>query len=111
VKQAETLRNEIARSAAGGDVIAAERARTGDALALIAGLTDALPDDTYLTDLSVRDGHLRLSGQSAAAAKLIPALAADTALRNPSFTAPVTRNDTLRIDMFSIQVDAAGAPP
>ncbi len=92
VDRVDALRRGMSQAVAGVDVLAAQRARLGDPLAAMAALTDILPDDTVLTDLAMRQRVLALTGQSAAAARLIPALAADPALRDPAFTAPVTRN-------------------
>ncbi len=102
VAEAETLRGRIAGSQAGADVIAAERARLGDPLRIIAAVTEILPDDTFLTELQLRRGRLGLAGQSAAAARLIPALAAEPTFRNPAFVAPVTRVENGQADLFSI---------
>ena len=100
----DALRRRIATGAAGSDVIAAEQARLGDALQVLATVTDVLPDDTVLVDLSLREGRLEISGRSAAAAQLIPAMAADATLHNPSFAAPVTRaND--KMDTFVIRAE------
>jgi general secretion pathway protein L len=107
VEQAEALRRRIAASEAGGDVLASARARVGDALQAIAIVTDLLPDDTYLTDFVLRQRKLTLSGQSAAAAKLIAALSAEATLRNAAFVAPVTRADSGHADLFSIRAELA----
>jgi hypothetical protein len=48
----------------GLDAIAHERARVGNALQVLAIVTDSLPDDTYLTELSLRQRTLALVGQS-----------------------------------------------
>ena len=79
----------------------------GDPLRVLADLTDILPDDTSLIELSLRDRALSIAGQSAAAARLIPALAADPAIRNPAFAAPVTRNELSGIEDFSIRAEVA----
>lgn len=105
VTQAEALRARIAGSGAGADVIAAERTRLGDPLRVIATLTEILPDDTFLTEFQLRKGRLGISGQSAAAARLIPALAAEPTLKNPVFAAPVTRAENGQADMFSIAAE------
>jgi general secretion pathway protein L len=105
VTEAETLRNRIAARTSGADVIAAESARLGSALQAIAALTDILPDDTYLTTLSMRQRQLTLNGSSAAAAKLIGALSADPLMRNPTFAAPVTRSENGKSDLFSIRAE------
>ncbi len=105
VAEAEALRQRIAGNEAGSDVIAAERARLGDPLRVIAAVTDILPDDTFLTEMQLRRGRLSLAGQSAAAARLIPALAAEPTFRNPAFVAPVTRVERGQADVFSIALD------
>ncbi len=105
VAEVEALRNRIAGDRAGADVIAAERARLGDPLQVIAVVTDVLPDDTHLTELQLRRGRLGIAGQSAAAARLIPALAAEPTLRNPAFVAPVTRVENGQADLFSIAAE------
>lgn len=110
VAEVEALRQRIAGDTAGADVIAAERARLGDPLRVLATVTEILPDDTFLTDLQLRRGRLGISGQSAAAARLIPALAAEPSLRNPAFVAPVTRAEVGRADIFSITAELGAAP-
>lgn len=107
VEQAEAMRRHIAATKAGGDVLAAERARVGDALQAIAVVTDLLPDDTYLTDFVLRERKLTLSGESTAAAKLIVALSADAMIRNAAFAAPVTRGENSHADLFSIRAELA----
>jgi len=92
---------------AGADVLTAERARIGDVLQVLAAVTDIVPDDSWLTELSLHQGKLGISGQSPAAARLIPALAADPAFRNPAFAAPVTRAPDGHADLFVIRAELA----
>lgn len=101
---AEKLRAQLAATASGRAAIEAAR-RQGDALQILAALTKALPDDTWLADLSLKSGHLTMDGQSANAAKLIALLSAVPTLRNPSFTAPVTRTNDGKADLFSIRAE------
>jgi len=105
VDEAEALRRRLQERAGNADVMAAEGARLGDALQVLADVTDLLPDDTYLYELALRDRVLTLSGQSASAARLIPILAADPALRSPAFAAPVTRNEVSGAESFSIRAE------
>lgn len=107
VDETEALRRRILSSAAGTDVFAEQRARVGDALLTLATLTDVLPDDTFLTELTVRTRIVTISGQSAGAARLIAALAAERGIRNPAFAAPVTRNEGTRAEGFSIRAEVA----
>ena len=107
VDQAEALRRRILSSAAGADVFEEQRSRVGDALQTLATLTDVLPDDTFLSELTLRARIVTISGQSAGAAKLIAALAAEHSIRNPAFAAPVTRNEGTHNEGFSIRAEMA----
>ena len=105
VTEVEQLRRRIAAEAASGDVVAAERATTGDPIAALAAVTTILPDDTFLQEFSMNQRKLSLRGHSAAAARLIAALANDPTIRNPAFAAPVTRVESGQADIFSIRAD------
>ena len=105
VAEAEALRRRLADNADSIDVIHRERERVGDALQVIATITNALPDDTYLTELSLHQRTLLLTGESSAAARLIVVLSGETTLRNPRFVAPVTRAPMGGRDTFSIETE------
>jgi general secretion pathway protein L len=87
------------------DVITRERVQVGDAMQVLAVVTDTLSDDTYLTELSLHQRKLTLSGESGAAAKVIVALSAEPTLHKTEFVAPVTRTPTGGLDMFSIETE------
>ena len=105
VKEAELLRSQLARSATAAGAVAAERSQAGAPLHAIALLTDALPDDTVLTQLSAQQRKLTITGRSAGAARLLGTLAAHPLLRDPAFTAPVIRDDASGAEMFSIRAE------
>jgi general secretion pathway protein L len=104
VDQADVLRKRIANSTSGAGQITAARHQAGEALRTIALLTDLMPDDTFLTGLRLGQHRLTMEGQSAAATKLIGALAGEPRLKNPSFAAPVLRSEA-GTDIFTIQVE------
>lgn len=115
VAEAEALRRRLSTGSTEGDAVSAERARLGEPLRVLAALTDAMPDDTFLSELTLRGGQVTVSGQSAAAARLVAVLAADPAFRNPGFSAPLTRAEprpgaTARRDLFSLRADTGPAP-
>jgi general secretion pathway protein L len=91
VDQVETLRKRIAASKAGTGKIAAARKQAGAVLEILEVLTDTVPDDTWLTTLSLRQRSLVLEGHSAAATRLLAAIGAASRFRDPSFAAPVLR--------------------
>jgi general secretion pathway protein L len=107
VSQVETMRRAINAGDAGRAMLQQEMDRTGDVLETLATVTRILPDDTYLTDFSLRDRHLTLSGRSSSAPRLITALSADPAIRNTAFAAPVTRIEGATADLFSIKAEIA----
>lgn len=106
VAEADALRRRMAAAKGGQDAFATERARVGDALRTVAALTELLPDDTWLTELSLRQRKLLLSGRSAGASRIIGLLSGDPAFRDAAFAAPVTRADQGGVDVFSIRAEA-----
>ena len=105
--EADRLRNEIDRLSGNAGFIESERSKAGRPLVVLAAVTRILPDDTYLTEMELRQRKLTLSGRSAGAARLIGALAADGEFRNPGFSAPVTRLEALRTELFTINTEVA----
>jgi general secretion pathway protein L len=103
--EAENLRQEIQRLSGSAGFIENERDKAGRPLLVLAAATRILPDDTYLTEMELRQRKLTLSGRSAAAARLIGALAADGEFRNPGFSAPVTRLEALHAELFTINAE------
>jgi len=103
--EADSLRQEIDRLSGSAGLIETERGKAGRPLVVLAATTRILPDDTYLTEMELRQRKLTLSGRSAGAARLIGALAADPEFRNPGFSAPVTRLEALRAELFTINAE------
>jgi general secretion pathway protein L len=104
-EQAERLRHDIDRLEGASDAVKKERAVAGDPLAVLAALTTALPDDTYLTELQQQEHKVIFSGRSAAASGLIGAIAKSNELHNPVFVAPVTRMEATHQEVFSISAE------
>ena len=99
------MRQEIDRLSGSAGFIESERDKAGRPLVVLAAATRILPDDTYLTEMELRQRKLTLSGRSAGAARLIGALAADPEFRNPGFSAPVTRLEALKAELFTINAE------
>jgi len=100
---ARTLQQAINEQVLGGGLVARERRRLGDPLAVLAAATRILPDDSYLTDFIMRQGEVIMTGRSPAATALIHALSQDSVFRNPVFIAPVTRVDGQNVSVFSLR--------
>jgi general secretion pathway protein L len=107
VDRAQALRRRVvARPVDAADFLA-EKHRVGDAMQVLATLTDLLPDDTFVTTLGLRQRKLTISGQSAAAAGLIAILSSGPRFRDPAFAAPVVRDPASQIDTFSVNADVS----
>jgi general secretion pathway protein L len=103
--EADGLRQEIDRLSGSAGFIESERDKAGRPLTVLAAATRVLPDDTYLTEMELRQRKVTLTGRSAGAARLIGALAADGEFRNPAFSAPVTRLEALKAELFTINTE------
>jgi general secretion pathway protein L len=107
VAEARALHARIAAEMAGADITAAAQAAIGDPLAAMAAVTAVLPDDTFLTSLTLSRRTIVITGQSIDPASLIAAMSSDAAIRNPSFAAPVTMASNGQASLFSITADLA----
>jgi general secretion pathway protein L len=105
--EADILHGEIARLTGSADLVEKERQKVGQPLAVLASVTRVLPDDSYLTEMQLQQRKLTMSGRSAAAARLIGAMASDSEFHNPTFAAPVTRIEALRQEIFTIVTEVA----
>ena len=102
-REAATLRQSVDGAIRAAEFLAAERKKNRSVVAILAAVTDALPDDTYLTSLSVHGGKLTLSGMSSSAADLIGMLANTDGFSSPAFDAPVVQGDN-SLESFTISV-------
>lgn len=80
------------------------------AVVVLDELSALLPNDTYLTDLSLEAAHLRITGVSANAAELVPLLEGSGYFRNAAFYAPTTRLAGGTTDRFSIEATVVSPP-
>lgn len=67
-------------------------------------ITRLLPDTTWLTDLSVQESYVSISGFSSSAADLIAVLSASSLLADPSFTSPVMRVPGQQGERFTVRM-------
>jgi len=101
---AEGLRTRLDRALHGPAALVAETRATGRLPDILARLSDALPDDTYLTALTLKHRHLEFNGLSADAPALIGRL--DSAgFANAALSGPVLRAPDGKHDVFSARAD------
>ncbi len=101
--EAEALRQRLAAAQSGAATLTAAQARAGNLLVALAALTRAIPDHSFLTDLSIRHRVATLDGESPDAAALVAELSANPAFADPGFAAPVTKALNEKADIFSIR--------
>jgi general secretion pathway protein L len=105
VEAVERVRQRMANDRQQVEALAAQRTAFGDPLAMLAAVTAAIPDDTWLNSLEYSRGKLRISGQSKAASHLIGDMSQGTVFKNPEFSAPVTRAEDGKVDVFTISAE------
>ena len=78
------------------------------------GLTKALPDNTYVTELHLSDNKVQIVGISADASSLIPLIEQSRTFKSATFFAPTTSSPADRNERFhieaEIQTPAGGKP-
>jgi general secretion pathway protein L len=107
LRELTALKRDAQLANAGLALIAAARGN-GDALQILAALTEALPNGTWLSRLSMTPGHIILMGKSDDAARLIIALTAASDFHNPNFVGAVNQLDGKNVATFTIR--AATSP-
>lgn len=85
------------------EAIFARRRSTPFAILAIEALSNALPDDTWLTELRISEGRARMSGVSHAVSALVPVLQASAAFSEATFFAPTTRLPDGQGDRFHLE--------
>ena len=80
--------------------ILARKLETPVAVTTIDALATVLPDDTYLTELRIADGHVRITGVSRNVAGLVPLIEGNPAFAEATFFAPTTRLPDNQGDRF-----------
>jgi general secretion pathway protein L len=93
----------VSTSRATGEGLAGRKLGTPAAVMILERLSDVLPDDTHLTELSLEGPRLRISGISSQAAELVALLERSGHFRNASFYAPTMRIPGTLTDRFSIE--------
>lgn len=97
----ERLRSLRARAAA----ISERRASRPDTVALLADVTDVVPDHSWVRQWVLYEGRLTLHGESSDTADLIARLEASPLLRNVRYDAAITRDAGSGRDRFKLAAD------
>lgn len=112
IEQVEATRAEIERLQTASDFLSNRRRQSLTATQLLADLTRALPDDTWLTQLSMSDDKLVITGYSGAAAGLIGKVMQAQVFQAPQFRSAVTQDATVGRERFEmVMTVSAGDQP
>lgn len=101
---ASRLRAAIAKRVEQRDFLATKRLES-PRVAVLNDVARTLGDDTWLTDLQLAGGKLRIGGYSLTASSLIALLQQRPGFANPHFESPVTRAVTGAGERFDLSVD------
>ncbi|MEX3012098.1 PilN domain-containing protein [Hoeflea sp. TYP-13] len=80
-----------------------EKNATGATVAIWEQLSHILPDNTWLSDFTIENGTITLSGYSTSAAAIIPLLERSGKFADPRFTASVNRVPGQDFERFTLQ--------
>jgi Tfp pilus assembly protein PilN len=116
VRQVEQLAASVERARREDETLRGFEAQHVRALPLMRELTELLPPDVWLTNLSIDRKGIELSGFASAASQLIPLLEGSPALERAEFISPVTKGRDkeqfrLKAGWEKPAAAAASAPP
>jgi len=77
------------------------------ALDLLSEVTNLLSDNTWIRRFEFKNGTLRLQGESTNASEILGILEGSPRFSSPTFSSPVTRNNSNGSDRFQIAVSVA----
>jgi general secretion pathway protein L len=90
-RQIDRLRSEISSAAQIPSVLSLQKGQSST-VAILAEVTQILPDDTWLTALEISNRKLRLQGYSRSASHLLPRLNNSHLFADARFEAPLTQD-------------------
>jgi general secretion pathway protein L len=105
--ETEQLKQQLAAREERGRFLIDRRLSTPPAMALLAELTERLPDDTWLIQMGWQGDKLTIAGFSPAAAALIADLEESPLLSEVRFGSPVTADPRVGNERFNISADVA----
>jgi general secretion pathway protein L len=102
---AAKLREQVLSLARTRAEAATQRAALPLIVDVLAELTARLPDDTWLTDLRISEGHIQLGGYANSAAMLVPVIEDSPMFQGARLSGPVLPDSMLKRERFSIEAD------
>lgn len=109
-REVSALRSQLEDSAAAANFLAVQKQTQASMVLLLDELTRRLPDDTFLTRLSVSGNQVSLSGYSAQALKLVGELQKSELLKDAALNGGVQQEPRVSRDMFTINASYGPDP-
>ena len=106
-REAADLREALGRRRQDSRFLLERKLTTPMAVSVLAHLTRLLPDDTYLFELRLQSGRLRVRGYAPAASPLLELFERHPRLREARFESPVTRVPGIDKERFDLSAALA----
>ena len=101
-EEAGSLRKAVDQFSGAAAYLTDERERTGPALAVLADITNDLPDDTHLTMLSLHAGRVTIQGIAQSAARVVAQISKDRRFTEQVFDSPVAQDGHSGLESFTL---------
>lgn len=109
-REVSALRTQLEDSAGAANFLAVQKQTQASMVLLLDEITRRLPDDTFLTRLSVSGNQVSLSGYSAQALKLVGELQKSELLKDAALNGGVQQEPRVARDMFTINASYGPDP-
>lgn len=109
-REVSALRSQLEDAAAAANFLAVQKQTQASMVLLLDEVTRRLPDDTFLTRLSVSGNQVSLSGYSAQALKLVGELQKSELLKDAALNGGVQQEPRVLRDMFTINASYGPDP-
>lgn len=107
-REASELREALGRRRQDARFLVDRKLSAPMAVSVLADLTRLLPDDSYLFELRLRDGRLRVRGYASSAAPLLELFERHPRLSGARFESPVTRVPGIDKERFDLSAELVG---
>ena len=102
------LRRELDRLAEDGRFLTDQKQRAPVVLEIFGELTRLLPDDTWIHQLRLNRGEIRIVGYSSAASTLIGLIDQSPMFQTPRFQSPVVQDPKTGLERFTLSFELEG---
>jgi general secretion pathway protein L len=101
-EEAGSLRKAVDQFSDVAAYLTQERQRSGPALAVLASITNDLPDDTHLAVLSLHSGHVTIQGLALSTAQVVALISKDPMFTDQGFDSPVVQDSKSGLENFTL---------